>query len=177
MTKHLVISAVGKDQPGIVNSLSRSIFETQCNIIDSRMAVLGGEFAIILMVSGGASAISRLTTLLAEAAEELGLAITTKTTSARQATPALLPYTIEAVALDNPGIVYQLASFLSSREINIESLSTESYAAAHTGTPMFALTITVGIPADQKINALREAFTEFCDELNIDITFKPAKGQ
>ena len=177
MTQHLVISAVGKDQPGIVNSLSLSIFDRQCNIVDSRMAVLGGEFAIILMVSGEESAISQLTTHLAETTEKPGLTITTKATTSRENNLTLVPYTIEAIALDNPGIVYQLASFLSSKQINIENLTTESYAAAHTGSPMFAVTMTVGIPAEQKINTLRDEFTDFCDELNIDTTFKPAKGQ
>ncbi len=180
MTQHLVISAVGKDQPGIVNALSLLIFEAQCNIVDSRMAVLGGEFAIILMVSGETEATSQLEAQLADRAEVLGLTITTKATSittARKENQALVPYTIEAVALDHPGIVYQLASFLSDRQINIENLATESYAAAHTGSPMFAVSMTVGIPADQKINTLRDQFTDFCNDLNIDIMFKPVRGQ
>lgn len=176
MTQHLVINAIGKDQPGIVNTLSLAIFDAQCNITDSRMAVLGGEFAVILLVSGSDEAIAGVTTHLDNAAEKLALTITTKKTSSREANETLVPYIIEAIALDHPGIVYQLASFLSNKQINIESLTTESYAAAHTGSPMFAVTMTVGIPATQKINVLRDEFTEFCNELNLDITFKPAKG-
>ncbi len=177
MNQHLVISAVGKDQPGIVNALSLSIFDAQCNIIDSRMAVLGGEFAVILMVSGNAEKIACLATHLAETAEKLGLVITTKETITRETGKLLIPYTIEAVAIDHPGIVYRLASFLSSRKINIENLNTESYAAAHTGTQMFAVTIIIGVSTDQRINRLRDEFTEFCDELNIDATFKPRLNQ
>ncbi len=175
MTQHLVISAVGNDQPGIVNALSLAIFDAQCNIVDSRMAVLGGEFAIILMVSGDHRAISHLTTHLADEAEKLGLTITTKVTCARENTQEVIPYIIEAIALDHPGVVYQLANFLSSKQINIETLTTESYAAAHTGTSMFAVTITVGVPIEQKINSLRDEFTDFCNELNIDTTFQPVK--
>ncbi|MCG8010360.1 MAG: hypothetical protein JAY64_01475, partial [Candidatus Thiodiazotropha weberae] len=40
----LVISALGKDQPGIVKNLSKKILDEGCNITDSRMTVLGGEF-------------------------------------------------------------------------------------------------------------------------------------
>ncbi len=176
MTQHLVINAIGKDQPGIVNTLSLSIFDAQCNITDSRMAVLGGEFAIILLVSGSNEAIAGLASHLDDTAKKLALTITTKKTGTRKANETLIPYIIEAIALDHPGIVYQLASFLSNKQINIENLTTESYAAAHTGSPMFAVTMTVGIPAAQKINALRDEFTEFCNELNLDTTFKPAKG-
>jgi len=176
LTQHLVINAIGKDQPGIVNTLSLSIFDAQCNITDSRMAVLGGEFAIILLVSGSNEAIAGLASHLDDTAKKLALTITTKKTGTRKANETLIPYIIEAIALDHPGIVYQLASFLSNKQINIENLTTESYAAAHTGSPMFAVTMTVGIPAAQKINALRDEFTEFCNELNLDTTFKPAKG-
>ena len=46
----LVMSALGKDRPGIVDELSKSIYDLECNIADSRMTVLGGEFAILLLV-------------------------------------------------------------------------------------------------------------------------------
>lgn len=176
LTQHLVISAVGKDRPGIVNELSLSIFDAQCNILDSRMAVLGGEFAVILLVSGERDQIATLAKRLPATGERLNLTITVKETISRETAQGVVPYSIEAVAIDHPGIVYQLAGFLSARAINIENLATRSYAAAHTGTPMFSVTMTVGIPAAQKINQLREEFTDFCNELNIDATFKPANG-
>jgi len=176
LTQHLVINAIGKDQPGIVNTLSRAILDAQCNITDSRMAVLGGEFAIILLVSASDKAITGLASHLDEAAEKLALTITSKRMNTRETSDTLVPYTIEGIALDHPGIVYQLASFLSNKQINIENLTTESYAATHTGSPMFAVTMTVGIPVTQKFNTLRDEFTGFCNELNIDTTFKPAKG-
>ena len=47
---HLVLSALGKDRPGIVDKLSKAVFDNDCNIADSRMTVLGGTFAILLMV-------------------------------------------------------------------------------------------------------------------------------
>ena len=49
---HLVISALGKDRPGIINDLSKEIYNLGLNITDSRMTVLGGEFAILLLVDG-----------------------------------------------------------------------------------------------------------------------------
>ena len=52
MNQKLVITALGKDRPGIVDELSSTLFTHQLNIEDSRMSVLGGEFAIQLLVSG-----------------------------------------------------------------------------------------------------------------------------
>ena len=56
----LVISALGKDRPGIVDQLSKLVLEHDCNIADSRMTVLGGEFAILLMVEGNWNTLSKL---------------------------------------------------------------------------------------------------------------------
>jgi len=46
----LVLSALGKDKPGIVDQLSKAIFDLDCNITDTRMTVLGGEFARLQMI-------------------------------------------------------------------------------------------------------------------------------
>lgn len=172
----LVVSAIGADKPGIVNKLSMVVLDHNCNIIDSRMTVLGGEFAIILMVSGNWDAIARLEQLLPKTAEELGLTIISKRTEARDTQKNLLPYLVEVVSMDHPGIVYNVADFFSSRNINIEDLTTGSYAAAHTGTPMFSMHMTISVPAEQHIGQLREQFSEFCDELNLDAVMEPTKA-
>ncbi|MFA7095393.1 MAG: glycine cleavage system protein R [Gammaproteobacteria bacterium] len=176
MKQHLVISAVGADKPGIVNGLSKAILESGCNIVDSRMTVLGGEFAIILLVSGNWNAVAKLESALPGIGKRLDLSITSKRTEQRKPASNLLPYAVDVVSIDQPGIVYNLANFFSSREINIQDLVTTSYSAAHTGTPMFSVHMIVNIPSDMHIAALREEFMDFCDELNLDAVIEPVKG-
>jgi glycine cleavage system transcriptional repressor len=91
-----------------------------------------------------------------------------KSTTKTNATKNTIPYSVEVSALDNPGIVRNIASFFSNRNINIVNAQTERYAAPHTGSPMFVLHMTVGIPAEVNIAQLREAFMDTCDELNLD---------
>ncbi len=67
---------------------------------------------------------------------------------------------------DKPHIVYG---------INIEELQTDTYPAPHTGTTMFSVIMTVGIHADVHIPALRGNFLDYCDDLNLDATFEPAR--
>ena len=43
------MSAIGKDRPGIVADLAELIFEHGCNLEDSSMTILGGEFAVLLL--------------------------------------------------------------------------------------------------------------------------------
>lgn len=174
--QYLVISALGEDRPGIVRNLTRPITEAGGNILDSRMTILGGEFAILMMVEGSWDTIAKLETQLPALQEKLALTILTRRTAGQREQAASLPYTVNVVSLDHPGIVSHLAEFFSSRNINIQDLYTDSYRAAHTGTPMFTATLTVNIPGTTSIAGLREEFLDFCDSLNLDGILEPGKG-
>lgn len=175
MESYLVLSALGNDHPGIVSELSQAILDCGGNINDSRMATLGGEFAIIMLLSGNWNAIAKIESALPRLAEKLGLTIQSKRTEPRSTGGNLIPYGVEVVAMDHPGIVRDVAMFFSKRNINIEDLFTSTYQAPHTGAPMFSLHMTVGVPADTAIASLRGEFMDFCDELNIDAMLAPVK--
>nr|VFJ49447.1 MAG: glycine cleavage system transcriptional repressor [Candidatus Kentron sp. FW]VFJ56505.1 MAG: glycine cleavage system transcriptional repressor [Candidatus Kentron sp. FW] len=175
METYFVLSALGKDRPGIVSELSRVIFDCGANIKDSRMTVLGSEFAIIMLISGNWSAIAKLETALSRIADKLELIVQSKRTTPRESTRDFVPYGIEVVAMDHPGIVKDVANFLSQREIRIEDLYTGTYLAPHTATPMFSFHMTVSVPADTAIAALRGEFMDFCDDLNLDAMLAPVK--
>ncbi len=173
---YLVISALGEDHPGIVNQLSKSVLDHGCNIEDSRMSVLGGDFAAILLVEGKWNALAKVENALPELERQLGMTIISKRTGERATSGNLLPYAVDVISMDHPGIVNNLAGFFSERSINIEDMATTTYAAAHTGTPMFTVHMTVGIPADLHIAVLRDEFMEYCDGLNLDAVLEPIKG-
>jgi len=168
MKTQLVISALGEDRPGIVDELSNIIYTHALNVEDSRMSVLGGEFAILLLVSGEQSAIDAIQSQLSEIEQSLKMRLLLKPTTDTNSAKNTIPYSVEVSALDNPGIVRNIASFFSSRNINIVNAQTERYAAPHTGSPMFALHMTISIPADVNIAQLRETFMDTCDALNLD---------
>ena len=173
---YLVITAAGEDQVGLVERFSSKIAESGCNIEQSRMVVLGGQFAILVLVSGAWNALSKLEIQLEPLGEQLGLSIVVKRTRARELTQPVLPYHVEVVALDHPGIVHNLAKFFSRFGINIEELSTDTYPAPHTGTQMFSVQMEVGVPAKTHIPTLRGEFFDYCDDLNLDATFEPARA-
>jgi glycine cleavage system transcriptional repressor len=173
---YLVLSALGDDHPGIIDKLAKAILDAECNIQDTRMTVLGGKFAILMQVDGNWDRLARLEDQIPELQKTLGLTIITERTEPSESHPDLLPYGVDVVALDQPGIVHNLASFFAERNINIEDMVTSSYAAAHTGTPMFSVRIALGIPANVHIASLREEFMDFCDGMNIDAVLEPVKG-
>ncbi|MCP5160598.1 MAG: glycine cleavage system protein R [Hahellaceae bacterium] len=170
----LVISAIGSDKPGIVNQLAKACAKNHCNIVDSRMTVLGGEFAVLMMASGSDENIKALEDTIPALSENLGLTTITKRTQPRQLKPAI-SFTVTVVALDNPGIVHEIANFFSTQHINIDELETGTYAAPHTGTQMFSLNMAITVPPTVRIASLREEFLDFCDNLNLDATLDPTR--
>lgn len=174
--QYLVISALGHDRPGIVRNLTRPLTDAGANILDSRMTILGGEFAILMMLEGSWDTIAKLESQLPALQQKLELTIQAKRTGSQRREEHTLPYAVNVVSLDHPGIVNHLAEFFSNRNINIQDLYTDSYRAAHTGTPMFAANMTVNIPGNVSIARLREEFHDFCDSLNLDGILEPSKS-
>lgn len=175
MSEYLVITALGNDRPGVVNDLSETILDTGCSIDDSRMMVLGGEFAIILMLSGNSDAIEKLNNEKEELEVKTGLKIISKLTQPRATAANALLYEVDVVSMDEPGIVHHVTEFFSRQKINIQSLTTDSYAAAHTGTPMFSMKMTIEVPAGLSISELKQEFADLCDKYNFDGSMLPER--
>lgn len=176
MSSHLVLSALGTDQPGLVDQISRHILDLKLNIEDSRMSVLGGEFAIMLLVSGDNKTITQLSNSTPDLENKFpNLVFSAKLTQTKPQTPGLT-YKVNVVSLDHQGIVHNLARFFSDRNINIEDLNTNSYAAPHTGSKMFAVDMKLTIADNISISQLRHAFIEHCDNLNLDASFEPERN-
>jgi glycine cleavage system transcriptional repressor len=173
---YLAIAASGVDQVGLVEHFTGCILDAGCNIEESRMARLGGQFSILMLVSGRWDALTKLEDRLSTVGEELGLAVIHKRTQHLDRKLPLLPYNVEVVAMDHPGIVHSLADFFARRGVNIEEVATETYPAPHTGTPMFSVSMTVGIPTEVHIPSLRGEFLDYCDDLNLDAVIEPSRG-
>lgn len=65
---YLVITALGADRPGIVNTITRHVSSCGCNIEDSRLAMLGEEFTFIMLLSGSWNAITLIESTLPQKA-------------------------------------------------------------------------------------------------------------
>lgn len=169
----LVISVITQDRPGIVKEISEAVNLSNCNIEDSRMMVLGGSFAILMMVSGTDAGIAALQAKEAQLSASLGTMVQMQITAERNLVEQGRPYVIEVISLDHPGIVKELSEFIASRKINIEALDTETYAAPHTGSTMFRLEMIVNIPSVVKTSTFKNELIDFCDQKNLDVVVEP----
>jgi glycine cleavage system transcriptional repressor len=176
MSQLIVISAVGADRTGVVQDLTKVILACGGNIEESRMTTLGSEFAMLLLVSGNWHTLSRLEQGLDKLCENGDLTVSIKKTDEKPADDDRMPYAVDIVSLDQQGIVFNLANFFATRDIEIADVATRSYAAAHTGAPMFAVQMAVNVPSSIHVSRLREEFLDLADRLNLDAILEPVKS-
>ncbi len=176
MSQLIVISAIGKDRTGVVQDLSKVILSCGGNIEESRMTTLGSEFAMLLLVSGNWATLNKLEQGLNKLGDGKDLTVSIRQTDAKMATGNRMPYAVDIVSLDQQGIVFNLANFFATHDIEIADVATRSYAAAHTGSPMFSVQMAINVPSTVHIAQLREEFMEICDRLNLDAILEPVKA-
>lgn len=179
MKSYLIITAVGPDRPGLVEQVSAALAARNLNIESSRMAVLGGEFALIMLVSGEEAEVLEISSRPKEVAGETGLTIFLKPTVPPQArpVPASLPYVLVASGMDHPGIVHEISRTLHEFQVNIESLDTRVTPAPISGAPIFTMEAVVAVPAGVRIKSLKDRLAELAESLNMDIEFEPEEAR
>lgn len=175
MRAYAVISGFGPDRVGLVDDISEAILGRSCNIEESKMALLGGEFGVLALVSGEPAAVDGLLADLDAVAVRTGLVMSGRTTTGEAAPAAGRPYRIESVSLDTAGIVHSVTTLLRGLGINIEELDTETSGAPFTGAPMFHMRITAIVPPSVKVGDLRSRLSALSVDQDLDISIAPLR--
>jgi glycine cleavage system transcriptional repressor len=166
-----VVSALGPDRPGLVAEVTHFLTARGVNVEDSRMAVLGGEFGILTLVSGDADELARVERELGELEEKTGLGLLFRRTKSPEEhrRAAAVPCVVTADALDHEGIVRAIAHALHEVGVNIVSLETSTYEAPVTGSPLFRLEARVDVPPGLTVGKVRKAMHDVAEAENLDI--------
>jgi glycine cleavage system transcriptional repressor len=169
--RYAVLTAVGADRPGLVQEISQAILDVSANLEDSRMAVLGGEFALIVLLSGAPTAVAGLREAFPLLESRLGLRISMHDTRATEVNPGA-PYRLRVTGVDRPGIVLAVSKLLASRGINVASLESRLTYAPESGTPMFVLLTELQVPPGVPLSSLQRQLAEACGIENLDFTLE-----
>jgi len=172
---YLLISAFGAQSRSPLAAIAKRISDCGCTLAETRLAAIGSDVSVLVLASGPWDAIAKLESALGRLEREDQLRLQHFRTGAKPPQPGLLPYVVEVVAADKPGILFQIAEFMHKHGISIEQLQSTRYRAMQTGADMFSAQISIGIPASTHIAALRDDFLEFCDGLNLDAIMDPMK--
>jgi len=167
---YLVITIIGPDRRGIVAKITEIALKYRANIEESRMARLGGDFAVIMLVTVPTDREADLLSGL-ELLEAQGLSVTSKTTSLARLKvfEGFVPYEISLVGADHEGIVHRVAEFLAEQRVQVETMDTHTTQAPVSGTPLFAMQAMIQAPPELSLSRLRQALMELGDALGVDI--------
>ena len=178
MVTNFVLTLTGPDRIGIVDEVTGLLYRRGGNVENSRMARLGGEFAVLMLVSMPSEQFERL----GEGLETLmtqGYKLTTTEVGrpAASSPPDWLPQRIEVQGADHEGIIHEVAHYLSERGINIESADSESAPAPTSGAPLFSMTARVLVPPALAGSDWKAGLEEIGKRLNLDIHVSPLHGR
>lgn len=164
----LVLSAIGTDRAGLVKDLSSYIGRHAGNIEDTRMSRLGGEFALLVLITGKEEDLSRLEHSLSELETTVGLKCFAKRTNAMPEGTKGRSYHLEASGLDRPGIVEKITEVLVARAINVTSFSSRVENAPHSGTPVFLMDAVLEIPMTLNIVQFEKELVQVCEREQLE---------
>lgn len=168
MQTSLVLTVIGPDRPGLVESLARTVAAHGGNWTESRMAELAGQFAGILRVVLPAAQVDALATAL-QALEADGLRVQIARSQAAGAAAAR-QLTLDLVGQDRPGIVREIAAALARLGVSIDELHTRVASASMSGETLFEAHARLAVPATLGLADLRGALEALANEMMVDLT-------
>ena len=164
----LVITLVGADRTGLVESVARAVAEPGGNWLESRMCRLGGEFAGILRVEIPAE---KKSALLAALQKISGLNVVVQPGESAVATIYGRLAKLEIVGSDRPGIVREITSALARANVNVEEFFSEVVSAPMSGETLFRANARLQLPERCDLAALKKDLEKIAVDLLVDVSF------
>ena len=162
--RHLAVSALGRDRPGIVAAVTGALLSHELNIEDSQMTILRGHFTMMLVVSGSdALDAEELRASLDRVALELELeAISVAEVADAGGAPPDPDHIATVYGADHPGIVHAVAAALAKRGANILDLETR------VAGDLYVMTLDVVSESD-----VEETLRPVAAEQGVEVTVRP----
>jgi glycine cleavage system regulatory protein len=166
----LVMTIIGPDRTGLVESVARVVAEHGGNWLESRMCRLGGEFAGILRIELPVEKRQALIDAL-QTLQGRGLTVVVRPGEPSAAATVGRQARLEIVGHDRPGIVRQIAGALAGAGVNVEEFSSECVSAPMSGELLFKANARLHLPEGCNVAALKTELETIAGDLQADITF------
>ena len=167
MQSLLVMTVIGQDRPGLVDSVAALVAKHGGNWLESRMSRLGGHFAGILRVEVPSENELPLVAALQEAR---GLTIVVHPDQPKPSSAAVRQSVLEIVGQDRPGIVREISHALAGFGVNVEELRTECESAAMSGETLFKAYARLSIPESCDVVQVRQQLERIAADLIVEIS-------
>lgn len=181
MTRRWIVTALGKDRPGIVAGVTKILYRLGCNLEDSAMTRLEGEFTVMLIFSSPPRITeATIQKAFAPLAGQMRLSVHLKPLSARETTPPMKrgqPHVISVYGADRPGIVYRVSELLAKHGVNITDVHTHRSvpAGGRAKGALYMLLLEVELPRRLAVPALERQLLQLAKQLKVEVNIRPAE--
>lgn len=173
MPKKFIVSAYGKDRPGIVADVTEILYEYGCNLEDTRMGNLSGDFSLMILFSAPDQ--DGIEAKLTEAYERLkdekqiSAYIRRSTAAERKPVPSQASYTLKIEGLDHTGIVYRISRYLAYHNVNIANLNSSITYTPESGAQVYHMEVSIEVNSETDMDEVREGLSQLAEDLHVDI--------
>lgn len=164
----LVMTILGPDRPGVVESVAKTLSKHGGNWLESRMAHLAGQFAGIVHAEVPADQVDLLTKAL-QGLSSQGLTVLLHVDLSDTAPISYAALWLELMGGDRPGIVSEVTRVLAEHQVNVEEFQTECLSAPMSGDKVFKATARLRPPAGLSVLQLQQALEKIASDLMVDI--------
>jgi len=175
MTGRFIMTAFGKDRPGIVADVTRVLYENGCNLEENSMTLLADEFTLILLFSAPeALSEERLPAECRRLEKDRGISAFIRPLGERKdlAAPGVRTYIVEVEGLDQSGIVYRVSQHLAECDLNILDLKSSVKSSPESGTALYQMQIQIQASTEISADEIETDLASVADELHVDISVR-----
>lgn len=167
----LVLTVLGADRPGLIESIAALVKEYNGNWQESRMCRLGGQFAGIVQITIPESSLRDWKEAV-NILQKSGLQILIAEDGAESTDLSGSTALFEIIGQDQPGIIQKITAALAKHQVNVIDLSSKCSSAPWSGEPLFEAKAEVQVPEECDLAALRSDLELIAADLMVDIEFK-----
>lgn len=175
--RYISLTAIGKDKPGLVSAIAKELYEYKCNIEDSTMTILHGQFAMILILSFPAGVNPRnLYLKLLKSSQPTGMSFSycELVSYAPKKKKFSNPYIISVYGADKPGIVFKISDFLAGEKINITDVQTKLSKSGKNKT--YIMIIEADIPKKTAVTKMKRELLALAASLDVIVSVNQAEA-
>lgn len=173
MDHRFIMTAFGKDRPGITADVTKLLFENGCNLEETTMTLLADEFTVILLFSSKDKHVDDQLVMECRRLErDKGISAFVRPLGQRQETKkaGFTDHVLHVEGLDQTGIVYKISQFLSDNGLNIVDLKSVVEASPQSGTAMYIMDLHIQVPDGASLEEIEQGLSGVADDLHVDIS-------
>jgi glycine cleavage system transcriptional repressor len=174
--KKIVITALGKDRPGIVSGVTGMLYRHNASIEDSTMTILEGNFAMIMIVAVPKQCdFAALKKHCVNLGRKMNLTVSLSQPEREPLVGPVIhrgnPYIVSVLGSDKPGIVYKVSTYLTRHNINITDLNTK-VIGREGDRNVYAMVLEVELPKKARPSIIERGLKQLARSIRVDLTFK-----